>query len=138
MLNKIKLNYPNDTESCDNVHERTIDVKKYIAQYLQEHKLTIEESVNVISIVIIIAHNFFIFEYLQFDWNLDVTKKSRIVYWQFVNDSKDYSMFWRYFNFFIWRFTDFIWLINSGYSRHNHIENEIQNIIQMIIYQIIY
>ena len=100
MLNKIKLNYPNDTESCDNVHERTIDVKKYIAQYLQEHKLTIEESVDVISIVIIIAHNFFIFEYLQFDWNLDVTKKSRIVYWQFVNDSKDYSMFWRYFRFF--------------------------------------
>ena len=91
MLNKIKLNYPNDTESYDSVQERAVAVKKYIAQYLQNNKLAIEESVDVSSKVIIIAHNFFISEYLLFDRIVDVTKKSRITNWQFVNDSTDYS-----------------------------------------------
>ena len=91
MLNKIKLNYPNDTESYDSVQERAVAVKKYIAQYLQNNKLAIGESADVSSKVIIIAHNFFISEYLLFDRIVDVTKKSRITNWQFVNDSTDYS-----------------------------------------------
>ena len=91
MLNKIKLNYPNDTESCDNVQERAVAVKKYIAQYLQEHKLTIEESVEKSSKVIIIGHYLFISEYLQLDRDADPTKQPSIHNCQFLNDPTDYS-----------------------------------------------
>lgn len=89
MKKKIAENYPNASETSENVLNRTQQMKKLVADYIRDKKLTEDSSKKII----LVSHSNFFCSYLDLEKTPEMRKldKPLVPHCTFVSDPTDFS-----------------------------------------------